>query len=336
MVNQAPMVTGERVFRRNLLRATIGSLVLSVVLSAAALFIIPQFLPFLMDRQTRGLIVAVAAVALTAAVWSGAFWFRNIRVVVGADAVEIGRPGNRETYSRATTAFRSKITEHRTNGLRSGTTRALVVHSAGREITIELPGYSRATFNELIAALNPITPAHVDPVEAARARAALPTSFRVDASRERGFAAKLTIVAVIASVVTLAVVALAFTPGFLDGELSALILLAPMSAVVAIGFAIGAAQRRRVARSAPEHLSISHYGLRIGDVDHPYDQLTRIWVTPPAYATKRLKLDRAAGRSITHMLGSSRIEMTPEYSVFLDALHAETAQRPGLLSLDLE
>lgn len=336
MVSQAPLMAAERVFRRHPVRVAVGALVLSVVLSAAALFIIPQFIPFTVDRPTRGMIVLIVAIALTAAVWTGAFWFRNMRVVVGPDAVEIGRPGNRETYSRATTAFRSKITEHRTNGLRSGTTRALVVHSAGREITVELPGFTRATFNELIAALNPIAPTQVDPVEAARLRATLPTTYTVDASRERRFAGQLLLVAVIAFVVTLAVVLLAFTPGFLDGELSALILLAPMSAVVGIGFAIGAAQRRRVARSAPTQVSLSHHGIRIGDVDHPYNQLTRIWVTPPAYPVNRIRIERNAGRAVTHTLVSSRVDMNPEYAVFLTALQAETASVPGLLSLDLE
>lgn len=336
MVNQSQVVSGERIFRKNPVRTAVSSLVFSVLLSTAALFIVPQFLPYLMDRPTRGLIVGLIAIALTIAVWTGAFWFRNMRVVVGPDAVEIGRPGSRETYSRATTAFRSKITEHRTNGLRSGTTRALVVHSAGREIAVELPGFTRATFNELMAALNPIAASHTDPVSAARERASLPDTFTIDASGERRFASRLTIVAVVALVVTVAVVLLALTPGFLDGELSALILLAPIAAVIGIGFAIGAMQRYRVARSAPTQVSLSHHGIRIGEVDHVYAQLTRIWVTPPAYPVARIRIDRAGARSVTHTLVSSRIAMTPEYPVFLAALQAQTAGVPGLLSLDLE
>lgn len=170
MLNQAEAVPGERVFHRNPLRSAVGAVVLSAVLSAATLFLLPRFLPGTMKISTRGVVVLVVAIALTVAVFAGFFWFRNIRIVVRPHEVEIGKPGSRETFARATTAFRSKITEHRTNGLPSGTTRALVVHTGDREITIELPGYTRPLFNELMATLNPIAqPVFDDPVAAARA-----------------------------------------------------------------------------------------------------------------------------------------------------------------------
>jgi len=337
MVNQTSVMPGERVFRRHPLRAAIGALVLSVVLSAATLFILPRFLPRNMDLSTRGLIVAVVAIALTAAVWVSTFWFRNMRIVVRSDVVEIGRPGARETYVRSATGFRSQITEHRTNGLRSGVTRALIVHSAGREITVELPGFTRATFNELMAELNPIAqPRLADPVDDARARAHLPRMFAVDASRERRLASGLTLAAVVCVLAMAATIVLVLQPGFLDGELSALVLVAPITGLAAIACGILAALRSRIARSAPTQISLTTHGIRMDDVDHPYDQTTRLWLTPPAYPTRRLRIERTTGRPVRHTLSSARIEMSPDYGEFLLTLRADTAQRPGLISMDLE
>lgn len=337
MIDGVSVVSGERVFRRHPARAAVSAIVLSAVLSAAALFILPQFLPRRMDLSTRGMIVLAVAIALTLIVFVSTFWLRNTRVVVRADSVEVGRAGNREVYDRATTGFRSKITEHRTNGLRSGITRALVVYSGGREITVELPGFTRATFNDLMAVLTPIAPPKAaDPVEAARARAQLPSSFTVDSSAERRLASGLAIGAVVLLVVAAAVVVLALQPGFLDGELSALVLLVPFAGLAGIGLGIGALQRRRVAASIPSHITVSHHGFRFDDVDVPFAQLTRIWLTPTGYPVRRIKLERAAGRSSTHVLGSSRVHMTPDYSDFLLAVRAETANLPGLLQLDLE
>lgn len=337
MVNQVQVGPGEHVFGRHPLRIFVGALVLAAVLSVAALFILPQFLPRTMNISTRGSVVLVVAIGLTIAVFVGAFWFRNIRVVVRPDTVEIGRAGARETFPRATTAFRSKITEHRTNGLPSGTTRALVVYSGDREVTIELPGFTRTTFNELMAQLNPIAqPPVADPVEAARARAHLPSSFTVDATGERRFASRLTIAAVVFFAVTLAFGLLAAVPGFLDSELSALVLIVPMTAIAGIGFTIGAVQRRRLVRSIPSQMTVSTHGIRLDDVDQPYAQLTRIWMTPPAYPVQRIRFERAGGKRTTHLLASSRVTIAPEYTDLLLAVRAQTAHFPGLLSLDLE
>ena len=337
MLNQTAAASGERVFRRHPLRSAVGAILLSAALSAATLFLLPQFLPRTMNISTRGLLVLVLAIALTVAVFAGFFWFRNIRIVVRPDTVEIGKAGSRETFPRATTAFRAKITEHRTNGLPSGTTRALIVHSGAREITIELPGYSRPLFNELMATLNPITqPVFEDPVAAARAGAQLPTQFTIDATGERRLAARITIAAVVSGVIALGAGLLFAVPGFLDSELSALILLAPFAALAAIGLGIAAGQRHRVVRSVPAHVSVDSHGIRVDGVDHPYAQLSRIWLTPPAYPVKRLRLQRAAGKTTSHLLASSRVTISPDYGDLLLAVRARTAHLPGLLSLDLE
>ena len=327
----------ERVFRRHPLRIALGALVLSAVLSTAALFIIPVLLPRTMNISTRGQIVLAAAIALTIAVWVGAFWLRNIRVIVRPDTVEIGRPGGTQSYPRATTAFRSKVTEHRTNGLRTGTTRALVVWTDGRETLIDLPGYSRTMFNELMAELAPIAqPPAADPVTAARERAKLPTMFRLDAAAERRVGRGSLITAIVLFAVAAVVGVLALSPGFLEGELSALVLLIPFAAVAAIGFAIGAALRYRTARSTPSQIAIGHHSIRLDETDLPYAQLSRIWLTPPAYPVQRIRLDRAGGRGMTVIVGSTRVTMTPSYEEFLQALRSETAHLPGLISLDLE
>jgi len=337
MVDGVVVVPGERVFRRHPGRAAVSAVVMTVVLSALTLFVLPQFLPRRMDIPTRGIIVLVVALALTAAVWLGIFWFRNVRIAVRPTTVEVGRGGNREVFDRATTVFHSKITEHRTNGIRSGTTRALVVYSNSREIIVELPGFTRTTFNELMAVLNPIDePPAVDPVAAARARAHLPTSFQVDATKERGFANGLLLGAIIALLVTAAVAAAAFTPGFLDGELSALVLIAPFAGVAGVGLLIGAVQRRRALRGIPSRIGVNQQGLRLDDLDVPYAQLSRIWLTPAGYPVRRLRLERTAGRTTTHVLGSSRVAMDPDYGTFLVTVRAQTAHLPGLLRLDLE
>ncbi|CAH0234604.1 hypothetical protein [Microbacterium foliorum] len=337
MIDGVSVVSGERVFRRHPARAVVSAILISAALSAATLFILPQFLPRRMDLSTRGMIVLAVAIALTLVVFVSVLWLRNTRIVVRADTVEVGRAGNREVYDRATTAFRSKITEHRTNGLRSGITRALIIENAGREITVELPGFTRATFNDLMATLNPIAPpAAADPVAAARERAQLPSSFTVDSTGERRLANGLTIGAVMLLVVAAAVVVLALQPGFLDGELSALVLLVPFAGLAGIVLAIVAFQRRRVLKAIPAHITVSHHGLRLDDVDLPFSQLTRIWLTPPAYPVRRIRFERVSGRATVHVLGSSRVQMTPEYTALLLALRAETAQHPEMLRLDLE
>ena len=113
-------------------------------------------------------------------------------------------------------------------------------------------------------------------------------------------------------------------------------LLAPFAAVAAIGFGIGAVQRRRLVRSIPAQVSVDSQGIRIDGVGMPYAQLARIWLTPPAYPVKRLRFDRAAGKTTTHLLASSRVGITPDYGDLLLAVRARTAHLPGLLSLDLE
>ncbi|KQQ67118.1 hypothetical protein ASF63_07795 [Microbacterium sp. Leaf320] len=337
MVDGVSVVSGERVFRRHPARSVVSAILLSAALSAAALFILPQFLPRRMDLSTRGTIVLVVAVVLTLVIFVSIFWLRNTRVVVRADSVEVGRAGNREVFDRATTAFRSKITEHRTNGIRSGITRALIIHNGGREITVELVGFTRATFNDLMAMLNPIAPPPTaDPVAAARERAQLPSSFTVDSSGERRLASGLIIGAVVLLIVAAAVGALAASPGFLDGDLSALVLLVPLAGVAGIGLAIGASQRRRVLKAIPAHVMVSHHGIRFDDTDLPYAQLTRIWLTPAGYPVRRIRFERAAGRTTVHVLGSPRVQMSPEYTAFLLAVRAETARYPELLRLDLE
>lgn len=337
MVDGVSVVSGERVFRRHPGRALVSAVLLSAALSAAALFVLPQFLPRGMNISTRGTIVLVVAIALTLLIFGSTFWLRNTRVVVRADSVEVGRAGNREVFDRATTGFRSKITEHRTNGIRSGITRALIIHNGGREITVELVGFTRATFNDLMAMLNPIAPPPTaDPVAAARERAQLPSSFTVDSSGERRLVSGLTIGAVVLLIVAAAVGALAASPGFLDGDLSALVLLVPFAGLAGIGLAIGAFQRRRVLRATPAHVMVSHHGIRFDDADLPYAQLTRIWLTPAGYPTRRIRFERATGRPTVHVLGSPRVQMSPEYTGFLLAVRAETARHPELLRLDLE
>lgn len=336
-MSQVATVPAERVFRRHPLRIALGALVLSAVLSTAALFIIPGFLPRTMNISTRGRIVLVAAIVLTIAVWVGAFWLRNIRVIVRPGTVDIGRPGGMQTYARDTTAFRSKVTEHRTNGLRTGTTRALVVWTDGRETVIDLPGFSRTVFNELMAELAPIAqPPAADPVAAARERAKLPTTFRLDSSGERRIGRGFLITAIVLFAMTLGVTLLVLTPGFLDGDLSALVLLIPFAGIAAIGFAIGAAQRYRAVRRTPAQIVVGPHGLRMGEEDHPYSLLARIWLTPPAYPVHRIRLDKRGGRATTCILGSTRVTMTPTYEEFVLALRSETAGLPGLVSLDLE
>ena len=337
MIDGVSVVSGERAFRRHPARAVVSAILLSAVLSAATLFILPQFLPRRMDLSTRGMIVLAVAIALTLVVFVSILWLRNTRIVVRPDQVEVGRAGNREVYDRATTAFRSKITEHRTNGLRSGITRALIIEKAGREITVELPGFTRATFNDLMATLNPIAPPPAtDPGAPAPGRAQLPASWTVASSGARRLANGLAIGAVVLLVVAAAVVVLALQPGFLDGELSALVLLVPFAGLAGIVLAIGALQRRRVLKAIPAHITVSHHGLRLDDVDLPFSQLTRIWLTPPGYPVRRIRFERVAGRATVHVLGSPRVQMTPEYTALLLALRAETAQHPEMLRLDLE
>lgn len=325
------------VFRRGILPTVLRGLIVSAVALTGALFLIPRIVPRGTTLADRTLILAVAAIVLLVAVWGTLFWLRNVRVVVGPDAVEIGRPGRREMFERATTDFRSKVTEHRTNGVRSGTTRALVVGRNGWEREFELPGFSRGSFNELMARLNPLAivpPA--DPVAAARMRSQVRRDFEVDASKERRLAAVFAVVSAVFLVLTVVIAASVLAQGELDGD-SVAILLTPLTGLIAAGFGLGVAQRVRTVRRTPQRITVGHQGLRLDEVDHPYAQLTRIWLTPPSYdGEKRLRLERRGARPLAVTLSTGRITLTPEYDELVAALRSETATHPGLLSLDLE
>ncbi|MGW8482613.1 hypothetical protein ACWGJP_05700 [Microbacterium sp. NPDC055903] len=326
----------ERVFRQHPLRALLSAVVIAVVLDALALLIIPQVLPDTIYTSGRRIIVFGAMAVITVVVLVVMLWLRNVQVRVSHESVTVGRAGKWESFPRATTAFRTHITEHRTNGVRSGTTRSLIVRTAHGERTIALPGFTRSVFNELAATLNPLTPpTAVDPVEAARVRAGLPTTFEVDAAGERRAGNRFLVVAVIALVVAVVAILPLFAPDFPTGETAPLVMLSPLAAIVAVGFGIGGFQRLRLARRSTTRIVVGSLGLRIGEVDHPYAQLTRIWLTPPAYATKRITLESPSGRSI-HLLESARVAIRPEYSQFAASLHAHVAERQGLLSFDLE
>lgn len=334
-MTQAFAQQAEIVFRRHPLRTAMKALVLTVVLSAAALFILPSMLPRNMDIPTRGLIVLVVAIVLTAVVWIGMFWYRNIRVVIRPDRIDIGRPGDVQSYARAMTGFRSKVTEHHTNGIRTSTTRTLIVDTGAKETLVDLHGFSRAEFNELMAVLAPIGTPTTDPVDAARLRAHLVRTFTIDASSQRRIGTAFLVVAVVFLTITVAVAAVVFSQGPLDGE-DAVIVVTPFTGLVGVGFGLGALQRFRAFATSPRRIEIGSLGLRIDDVDHPYSQLRRIWLTPPAYPTHRMQIDPVAGRSRTIILESNRVTLTPAYDEFLLTITSETGRTPGLLSLDLE
>lgn len=325
------------VFRRGILPTVLRAIVVSAVALTAALFLIPQIVPRGMSLSDRTLLLTFVAVVLLVVVWGTLFWLRNVRVVVSRDVVEIGRPGSREAFERATTEFRSRVTEHRTNGVRSGTTRTLIVGRNGVEREFELPGFSRAAFNELMAQLIPLAIAHpADPVAAARVRSQVRRDFQVDASRERRLAIVFAIVSAVFLLLTLVIVLSVMARGELDGE-SVAILLTPLTGLVAAGFGLGVVQRVRAVRQTPTRITVGHRGLRLDEVEHPYASLTRIWLTPPSYSgAKRLRLERRGGRPLTLTLSAPRITLDPDYDELVTALRSETAAFPGLLSLDLE
>lgn len=333
-----PRSAGEtREFRRSILPTVLGGVITTALLSVVALFLIPAFVPPTMSISGRMLLFVAVVVVLIIVVGGTLFWLRDIRVIVTADAVTIGRAGSRQTFARDTSVFRSRITEHRTNGFRTGTTRALIVHSGGRETSFELPGFSRTTFNELMATLAPLAPAlPADPVVAARARAQVRRDFTLDATRERRLGMILLAVCAVLIVATIGIVLWVLSLGELTED-SIGILLAPPFAICATGFGIGGVRRLRNAGRAPRRLTVGHQGLRLDEVEHAYAQLARIWVTPPSYGgPKRMRIERRGGRPVAVTLAAPRIALSPDYEEFVVALRSETAAYPGLLSLDLE
>lgn len=338
MTIQDSVPVDERVFRRSPLRAIIGVLLGSALLSTALLFIVPSHLPRQMSTGTRGMVVLALCVAGAIIIGVCVFVFANVRIVVRPDIVMILRPGKNRLYLREDTEFASKVTEHYTNGLRSGTTRALTVHSDAGTETVSLPGYTRAQFNELMSLLAPVAPPEpVDPVEAARRRASLPTQFRTDAGPVRRTARAFGLAGVGLLLLALATVALVFGTGGLEfNDYSALILIVPFAVLGAVGVLVGSAHQARKARSVPAQLNVTHLGLRIDDVDYPYAQLTRIQLTPPSYSRHRLALEPAAGRTASYLLSGPGVTMTPGIAELLEVLRVETARHPGLLRLDLE
>lgn len=324
--------TAPRVFRRSLVGAAIQALVVSVVIVVAAIVVVPGLLPISTSRTTRATLTAVVIAVLLVAVWGSLLWLRNLSVIVTTERVTIRRPlGEVAAFARNETRFGSTVTQNRVNGMPSSVTRTLIARGPHGETRLDLTGFSRSTFNALIATVSPLAEAVPDAVP----RSVEAVTFTLDATGLRARGRKIAWAAVFTGAVSLGASAVGFRAH--DDTLRVVgCAVAIFVFVLTFGLAIGAAQIASQARRHPARVTVSGIGVSIDGTDHPYASLSRIWVTPTAYARSSIQIIDQDGCRSTWPLVAPGVSLSPDYLVFVHALRIATHHHPGLVALDLE
>lgn len=321
-----------RVFRRGLAGAVLQAVIASVIVGVAAAFIVPGVLPIYTSRTTRATLTLVAIAVALVVIWGTPLWLRNLTVVVTPERVTVRRPvGEVAAFARSETVFGSTVTQNRVNGMKSSVTRTLIAHGPQGESRVDLPGFSRSTFNALVELIAPLG----ESVAETEPRLPQATSFTLDTSVQRSRSRRFAWAALILGAVALgaAVAALNIDD---DGMRVVGGTLALFALVAGIGLAIGAGQAAALARRHPSRLMISGAGIHIDGADYAYARLSRIWVTPTAYSRSSIQLIGHDGSRMTWPLAGPGVSMSPDYLVFVHSLRIATHHHPGLVALDLE
>lgn len=351
-----------QVFRVALAPRIVWSVILSIVVASAASPVLRGVLPRDWDRELRSAVIVGAIVVVVALIWFVALWAQALRVVVTADSVEVRRPFQRmHGWARAGTRFSSSVTQHRTNGLPSGATRALVAVDGSGATTVNLPGMSRRTFNALMTTIAPVeapvpgvavvplagSMASGGPLPVGPAHPLAPPSppaqrvFEPVADVVRGKARRLALVGVPFLVVAV-LAALACVPFWNTSDELLPILLVTIAAVtvpIGAGLLLGAAILRARVRSIPNRIETLPGAIVVDGELFAMNQLRSVVLHPPAYPERRLRIELAGGGRREWLLGvpttkRDRGDLLPDYDRLIDAIALSAQSSPGLVRFD--
>jgi len=343
--------SGGRVeFRGSLARRALGALVLSVVLGAAALFLLPQLLPVTTTRSMRATLAITAAVIIVVLIWGNALWHANTRVVVDGDTVEIRRPGQLlHRWERSTSEFTSRVTKRYTNGIPSGVDRTLIVLSPGRRDEVNVP-LSRERFTELVALLAPLADESSVAADAGEAEAAesrgprtlMSRTFTPQATVLRRRARHSAVAAAVAAVIAVAVLVVALSGVLVrdDREIVTVVVM-PILAVLVVVLGVLAVSASARARSVPARIDVGPGAITIDGQTFVFAHQRAVRLSPPAYPRRRLVIVDGGGARRRWLLGepgaSARVpEILPDYAELVAAVAANARGAESIVRLDLE
>ncbi|MET0162169.1 MAG: hypothetical protein ABW204_05895 [Microbacteriaceae bacterium] len=351
-----------QVFRAALAPRIVWSVILTVVVAFAASPLLRGILPREWDRELRSAVILAAIVVVVALIWFVALWAQAIRVVVTQDSVEVRRPFQRmHGWARASTRFSSSVTQHRTNGLPSGATRALVAVDGFGATTVNLPGMGRRTFNALMTTIAPVeapvpgvasaplagAAASGGPLPAGPAHPLAPPAppaqrvFEPVVDVVRGKARRLGLVGVPFLVIGV-LAALACVPFWnASDELLPILLFTTAAVTVPIGagLLLGAAILGARVRSIPSRIETLPGAIVVDGELFAMNQLRSVVLHPPAYPERRLRIELAGGGRRDWLLGvpttkRDRGDLLPDYDRLIDAIALSAQASPGLVRLD--
>lgn len=334
-----------QVYRQGHTRRTLGALFLAGLIALGCWYVVPVLIPDrYSDTVDRNATIAAATV-LILALWIGMFWWSNTRVQVGPDFVEVWRPGKLvHRWSRHDTQFSSQITRHSTNGVPSGSVRALQAHNQHGTQEVALGGMSRKNFNELYALISlPVgqtAAASYQPQGWAGAPSQPPglTHPIVFTTQPTALASRARLIWALAALFTLVGTgALVMIFGY--GRLESPYIWATGALFIGVILAIIGIAGITQERSRPHQVVVAPDALIIGDDRHDFAGLERIWLTPASYAKRELRVVGPGGRKRSYSFGNGTVrpdrQVLPEWDGLIDTLKQATAQRPGMVALDL-
>ncbi|GAA4781588.1 hypothetical protein [Microbacterium gilvum] len=322
-----------RVFRQSMLRRIPLGLILSALVVLLGLGLLPQFKPVTMPKAQFGMLSLAVISILIVLIWFWLLWWANTRVVVTDELVEVRRPFMTvHSWRRDAVGFSSTVTRQYTNGIRSGTTRTLTVHTQGGQTAIALAGMPQAAFSDLLAVLQ--APAVRAPEDDAFLRSVpLPAVF---APTRGPLVRRAVVTGAVAAALLLLGLGAVVAGILLDGALivvGALLLLAATGLGIAAGVAGGRAGR------IPGRIEVSRGAIAIDGRVIPLGSLERVWISPPTYtASRRLSVVHPGGSRERWALGAGNdaAKVMPQWEQLVVAVQAAAVDHPELVAYDLE
>lgn len=329
-----------RVFRSPFLSRLGSAFILIAILTAASVIFLPNSFPTTVNRATRAGITLTVIIVASLVVVGVVFWWNNRRIVVTDDRVEVWRLGQRlQGWDRATTGFGTEVTVHRSNGVRTSTSRTLVVGTPQGQVKVVVPGISRDSFNELVAILNPVGLVH--PAQSAAAIPA-PATGRVFTPNRAPLARAMRKLWWASLIVLLVSLAIGFGGDLVISDEDAQILLlavAGMGVVVAFCLGMAGLAARKRYQMIPSSMQAGPGWVRIDDMTYPFTTLSSVQVSPATYESKRIVLKPISGKSFSWQLNGLARKgewVFDEWPAFVGEVVSAASGTPGLVRLDLE
>ena len=308
-------------------RAFIVGILITVVLAIAAPFLLHEAGVSRVQSELLG--ASAIAVAVIGLLWTLVHVFVTgpVSITTSPTHVQLTRGRRvRENWARAETGFSSFVIRQSTNGVKTGSVRKLIAHTAREQVEVVLPWFSAETYNALIADVAPLVP--TGPGAPPVARVVPTTSFAIQRSSTR-----LT-VRLVAIAVALAVLAVVI--GFIVLEVDASVPAIPLAAAGALLlFAVIAVPIVRAERAIPRAITVGQSTLQFDDRVFSVAQLSAVRATPAGYTDQRrsIALTETTGRTTVLPLGHANDKSFPDYAELVEAIRQATAHRPGLFTL---